>query len=538
MQPSNPARSLRRLLPAALLLALAAGPLQAGDWTNNGGNAARNGLSTEVGPSAPSFLWGSAPSSIIAWQPMVVGSRVFLVRQTGFPPGGEPNGSPVVCLDLDSGAVLWTRHIPYVAGDWTTWLLGASNGLVYASRSGNGGTVQQTVHALDQATGATAWTSVDVIDPGPYDGVVFAPNGDLVVGNTSSVMRLRAADGTTAWSSPRICNVTSSCGVALSANGVYLAEPAPGGNVIRKLDLTSGASLYETPVMIGFTLQNTPFVGPDGTLYLSRTQSNPITDFFYAYEDTGAALVERWNVPAGWSTASEFGCGPDGSVYMLDPTQRIRRLDPATGATLDMTVDPIGPGNLSPHFAVDAVGRVFVSNGEFASGRLFSFDADLSFRWSLPVTNANQGGPSLGSDGTLVMAGVGSNVFALRNALWDDLGGGTPGINGQPILDVSGPLTAGSDLTIALTQAPANALMLFRASFSSTPVNVVGGTLYATPFDLQLLLPADAGGGFSLTAAVAPGAPSGVDLFFQFIVQDLSIPHQITLSNARTATTP
>jgi YVTN family beta-propeller protein len=121
---------------------------------------------------------------------------------------------------------------------------------------------------------------------------------------------------------------------------------------------------------------------------------------------------------------------------------------------------------------------------------------------------------------------------------WVDLGGGTVGINGQPTLDMSGPLTAGSDLNLQLTQAPAGALMLFRASLASIPLNAVGGTLYPNPFDLQLLLPADGSGEFSLIATVAPGAPARLDLYFQFIVQDLSVPHQITLSNAMRGSTP
>ncbi|MEX1026064.1 MAG: PQQ-binding-like beta-propeller repeat protein [Planctomycetota bacterium] len=398
----------------ALLLVLAL-PLAAGDWSNNGGNAARNGLSDEVGPIAADFLWTGGRPSIIAWQPMVAGRRVFVVRQTGFPPSGEPNGSPLVCMDLDTGAELWTVNVPFATGDWTTFCLGTSNGQVYGSRSGNGGSVARVFHAYDQATGAFLWSSVDTIDVGFYDGVVFAPNGDLVIGNATNVRRVAALDGSTVWESPRVCNVTSSCGVALFGNAVYVAEPAPGGNVVRRLDLATGAAGYQTPVMSGFTLQNTPFVGNDGTLYLSRTQNNVATDFLFAFEDTGAALVPRWNRAAGWSTTSEWGTAPDGSVFLLAPDLRLEKLDPATGATLATTANPISTaGGPSPHFAVDQSGKVFVSNGDFATGELFAFNPDLSFRWSLSVPNVNQGGPALGEDGTLVVAGIGTNIFALR----------------------------------------------------------------------------------------------------------------------------
>lgn len=413
----SPLHVLRRSVVPALSL-LAAAPLShAGDWSNNGGNPQRNGLSSEVGPLAADPLWNTGRSSIIAWEPMIVGRRVFSVRQTGFPPGGEPNGSPVVCQDLDTGAELWFRHVPYVAGDWTTWILGASGGRVYASRSGNGSSVHQIIYALDETNGNTLWTSTDLIDAGPYDGVVFAPNGDLVVGNQLSVLRISAADGTNVWSAPRLCNVTSSCGVAAFGDGVYMAEPVVGGNGIRKLDLATGQSLYQSPVMIGFTLQNTPCVGPDGTIYLARTQNNPVTDFFYAFEDTGSALTEKWHVDAGWSTTSEFGCGPDGTVYMLDRDFKVRRLDPDTGATLNVSAGTIANSSGSaPHFAIDRSGKVFVSNGGFSNGRLYSFNVDLSLRWSLAVPNVNQGGPALGADGTLVSAGIGTNVRALRSS--------------------------------------------------------------------------------------------------------------------------
>jgi hypothetical protein len=125
-----------------------------------------------------------------------------------------------------------------------------------------------------------------------------------------------------------------------------------------------------------------------------------------------------------------------------------------------------------------------------------------------------------------------------RTTPWTDMGGGSLGVNGVPTLQASGPLTAGSTLELDLTNAPADALMLFRISLTSTPANAVGGSLYTLPYDLQLLLPADANGEFSLATSVGPGAPAGLDLFFQFIVQDLSVPHKITLSNAVLGTTP
>ena len=99
-----------------------------------------------------------------------------MVRQTQF--GSAPDGSPVVAMDLDTGAELWAVHIPYDAGDWTTWIAGVNNGLVYASRSGNGASVSAKMYALSQDDGSPLWPSTDDVDAGAYDGVVFAPDGD------------------------------------------------------------------------------------------------------------------------------------------------------------------------------------------------------------------------------------------------------------------------------------------------------------------------------------------------------------------------
>ena len=402
-----------RPLPS-LLVALLAVPSLASDWTNAGGNAGRNGLTSETGPDAATVLWSGGRSSIIAWQPVIEGSRVFLVRQTSFPP--ETTGSPVVCQDLDTGAELWATDLPANSGDWTTWVAGVQGGQVYASRSGNGASVAAKLYCLDAATGGVLWLSAVNQDAGAYDGVVFAPNGDPVVASFRTIWRFDRTNGALVWSSPRVGSVSGDCGGAIGNGAIYVADAVPGGNAIKKFDLATGAFLYQGPTMAGFTIQTTPMVGPDGTIYLARVQNNASVDFFFAFQDNGSALVQKWNVPAGYCYASEFGVGPDGSVYHLAPGNEIHRLDPATGATLD-TSGPLAHDTWAPRIAVDAQGRVFLSNGGFSNGMFFSFNADLSPRWSIPVANINIGAPAIGSQGTLIVAGTGTSVTAYRTTL-------------------------------------------------------------------------------------------------------------------------
>jgi len=62
--------------------------------------------------------------------------------------------------------------------------------------------------------------------------------------------------------------------------------------------------------------------------------------------------------------------------------------------------------------AIDAQGFVFVTNGGFTGGALYSFNPDLTLRWSENITNVNVGGPAIGNNGTLIVCGTGTNVRA------------------------------------------------------------------------------------------------------------------------------
>lgn len=404
---------MRTLLLRLLALAALLGTASASDWTNSGGGPERNARSREVGPDSFQSLWSGGRPSIIAWQPVTEGNRVFLVRQTGFPPSGEPNGSPVVAMDLSTGQELWTYNIPYNAGDWTSWIAGVSQGKLYCARSGNGGSVFAKLYCLDAATGQLLWSSQESTNAGAYDGVVFAPNGDPILGSHTRIWRIRASDGFTTWSTPRVGSVSGNCGVCLSGTAIYACDVVPGGQAIKRFDLGNGTLQYTGPTMSGFLVQNTPMAGPSGEVYLSRVQNNQLVDFFFAFEDTGSGLQLLWNAPAGYSTGSEFAVGHDNSVYMVGPGNMLERRDGRSGLLLS-SFGPIAADFLTPRFALDAVGRVYFSNGAFSNGTVYAFDHDLSLRASIAVPNVNIGGPVLGSGGILLVAGTGTDIRAFR----------------------------------------------------------------------------------------------------------------------------
>jgi len=171
----------------------------------------------------------------------------------------------VIAMDLETGAELWPRNIQFNTGDWTTWVAGVSQGRLYASRSGNGASVFAKLHCFDSTTGAPLWMSVESTNAGAYDGVVFAPNGDPVIGTFTKIWRIDHLNGSTVWSVPRTASISGDCGVAVNGNAVYSTNFTASGLVIARYDLATGAFQYQSGPMPGST-QNTPMVGPDGTI--------------------------------------------------------------------------------------------------------------------------------------------------------------------------------------------------------------------------------------------------------------------------------
>jgi len=407
---------MNRLTPLALLLAALSTAALAQDWTNSGGNAARNGQTQALGPiSGSDVRWNTPSASIIAWAPVTLADRVFAIRETGFPQNGGAANDALVAWNLADGIEAWRLTLPFsgnTSQDWIAWVAGASNDTVYASRSGNGASVSQKMIAYSAANGAERWRSVANTTAGAYDGVVFAANGDLLVADFRNVTRIRATDGTTAWRVNRLASVSGNCGGAATSEALFIVDAAVGGHVVKKLNIDTGLLQYQSTVMAGFTSQNSPFLSADGnTVYFARSQNNAPFDNLFAFTDTGTALIQLWSRPVRWTTSHEHAIGPDGSIYTFLQDDSFVRLDAATGNVLNTAgiLSPLGSPNLSAKTAVDASGIVYVSNGWASNpannGRLWAFSADLSqLLFVLNFDRQNNGGPAIAADGTLIMA--------------------------------------------------------------------------------------------------------------------------------------
>ncbi len=121
---------------------------------------------------------------------------------------------------------------------------------------------------------------------------------------------------------------------------------------------------------------------------------------------------------------------------------------------------------------------------------------------------------------------------------WSDLGGASRGVAGEPRLVSTGSLVGGSPASVTLTRVPSSALMLAWISFAPAPFPALGGIVHAFPFSSQLNLFANTSGSFTGATTWPLGVPPGTEVSFQFLVQDVSSIHGITLSNALRASAP
>lgn len=366
----------------------------------------------------------------------------------------------------------------------------------------------------------------------------IAPDG------TVTEMMDFTGDGVSPLDQPSLLAVDSQDNVyvaAFASDNVF--KVSPDGEITEIINLLGDGA--------GHTLNGPESVGVDGmgNVYVAGrfsdnvfqiTPGGVITQILDADgAGPGAELDDPRAVAVGWK----------GDVWVIGgATNNVLHVAPGGAITqvLDASGDGMGSVLTTPlNVHVDAFDTVYVSG--WSSDNVLRLDSQGNVS---VLADASGAGPAnlldqpmylaLNGSGTLyVGGGLSDNVLAVtQDDWWTDLGGAAPGIAGRPELRVTGPLTAASVMARQLSRVPPDALMMAWIAFASTPFDVLGGTVHAFPQTVQLFYIADATGASELAVPWPAGIPSGIDIYLQFIVQDLSVPAGLTLSNAVLQTTP
>jgi outer membrane protein assembly factor BamB len=386
------------------------------EWsTAVGGNSARTGAVDAGGPDTPTILWQGCQLSEIA-QPPVIHGRILVTTRVATL-DDTLHGATIVARDLRSGRLLWSRDLPVEAPatDSRVRVVAAARGLVFATRSGD--TNAGALYALRIDTGEQVWRSRATIDESAAESPAITPEGDLIVGNYRSLVRINGADGTTMWTALRLSPCSDAGAPALAADRVYTWEATVQGPKVTAFRAGTGERLYSSCALgRGVFQQIGLMVGPGPTVYAPRADSTAGADSLVALRDTGAALLERWRTPLAYAPCASMGIGPDGSVYSYAPGRSVVRIHPDDGRILARSA-PLLTDNFQPRMAIDRDGNLYISNGGYELGSLASFGPNLALRWSIPTPNVGPSGPALAAPGILVLCGSDEQMWTLGSRL-------------------------------------------------------------------------------------------------------------------------
>ncbi len=144
------------------------------------------------------------------------------------------------------------------------------------------------------------------------------------------------------------------------------------------------------------------------------------------------------------------------------------------------------------------------------------------------------------SDDSMFAAGA-AYVFDQPVDPWEDLGFALAGFYGDPVLTGTGPLTAGTAMSIELTNALESTPAFLFVGFTALNFSpFYGGTLVPdfNPPGLLVVVVTDGSGELTLGTTWPAGITAGLEIYLQYWIEDAAGAFGFSASNALRGTTP
>jgi outer membrane protein assembly factor BamB len=366
---------------------------QTNGWHNGGGNWQKNGFADVAGPTGDSILWQVNSPGIFGTPLFIEGNYLVTMRFL------STTNAPVACFNLTTGNLLWSVDVTNGAG--RSLPVGLRDQKVFVVRLTE--SQNDSLFALDVATGARLWASNVLVAPYISETAVFDSIGNLYINGNLKTYKINPANGQMIWQTTTVPMASGSGEMAIhnSNNTGYTLEQSGGISFLWAIDLVSGQKKYKHVVSDlqpgGNVPQSALMVGRNGIIYVQLTEDNVA-----AFSDNGTKFTPLWQTRISGNAAFSLMCsGPDGSVY-APAGGRIIRLDPLTGDTLNLSAVITQGGFFSPRISAANNNMIYVTNGE---NYVYGFDTALNMLWSDFFPNTNTSGVCIAPNGLAAVAG-------------------------------------------------------------------------------------------------------------------------------------
>jgi len=353
--------------------------LEPGIWLTTQGDIANSG---HIGLNGPSGNLNDPDWSndLCVWNVL----NVFLNEDTAFfsTVGVSTANGYTAAVNLSDGSTKWTQAF---SSSGNTYLackgLSDDGSIVFCQQSNNG-----TMYGLDAVDGSEVWQTPGSIRADAF--VTLDLDGNFIVPALDGVRSMDPQTGAVNWTTP-IGN-SYYCTPAVGPDGTIYAYSGFSGIQIRAIDPADG-SIKWTSSSLG-ECHNGITVHPDsGNIIVFNRIGG--TGYLRCLQDNGSSYSTVWTQNYPYSWYSSTAVGPDGSIYLMDYSGTLRRLNPDTGSTINSSS---GWGNgYGARPAIGNDGLVYVG----ANYYFRVFNPDCTEKWSWYGGSSYVKGPAIGQDG-------------------------------------------------------------------------------------------------------------------------------------------